>query len=174
MVKRQGLVIKKMTLKERVKITFLLLCITVGLTGAMIFFVNVSGNTVIDIFAGADTVYYSWRDVFVLLYIPVMGYFDVLFFLLLFVPLTSVLAQLWYKMIGIISGYIIVAFVLALPLSLYVSFFPLSDYYSCGLRGPLSGVYYVKNLTMCEQFEYHPEKEGSDTDSTSIIFEGKK
>ncbi|MGL5698284.1 MAG: DUF1240 domain-containing protein [Kluyvera sp.] len=110
-------------------------------------------------FAGADTVYYSWRDVFALLSLPVMGYFDVLVFLFLFFPLTLHLAKLWWKLLNIISIYIYIAFVLAFPLSLYISFVPLADYHSCGQKGPFSGTDYVKDPKMCEQFEYHPEKD---------------
>lgn len=59
-------------------------------------------------------------------------------------------------------------FFLTLPLSFYISFFPLADYYSCGLRGPFSGAYYVKDLKMCEQFEYHPESGSDDVSAISV------
>ena len=174
MYKKKGVITDNMTLKERVR--FILLCLfsIAVLTESLFFFINISGATIIDIFAGADTVYYSWRDVLALLYLPVMGYFDILVFLFLFFPFTFGLAKLWGKLSKIISVYIVLAFFLTLPVSLYISFFPLAEYHSCGLRGPFSGVYYVKELNMCEQFEYHPDKESSDADSTSIISGGKK
>lgn len=167
MPKKPELTIKKMNLKERVKATFVLSVNVSMLTGALIFFSNVSGATIVDIMQGADTVYYSWRDLFIVLYFPVMGYFDILFFLFLFVPLTSNLAQLWYRVVNIVWIYVHIAFFITLPLSLYVSFYSLSDYYSCGLTGPFSNIHYVKDLKMCEQFEYHPEEDESD--KTSIL-----
>lgn len=174
MHKKQAAITNKMTLKERMK--FILLCLfsIVALTGALIFFINTAATSIIYIFIGADAVYYDWRAVIVVLYFPVMGYFDILVFLFLFTPFTFRLAKLWAGFLNIISVYAVLAFFLTLPLSLYISFFPLSDYYSCGLRGPFSGVYYVKDLKMCEQFEYHPEDEKSGGVSTSIISESKK
>ena len=165
---------RKMPLKEKMK--FILLClfsITV-LTGALVFFADVSGTAIIYIIAGADTVYYSWRDVLAFLYLPVIGYFDVLVFLFLFLPFTFRLAKLWGKLSKAIFGYIIIAFILTLPLSLYISFFPLGKYFSCGLRGPLSGAHYVKDLKMCEQFEYHPEDDKPDNTSAPVTSVDKK
>ncbi|MGL5698283.1 MAG: DUF1240 domain-containing protein [Kluyvera sp.] len=151
-----------MTLKERVKFILACLFFIMVLTGALIFFTRTSWATIKDVFAGADAVYYSWRDVFALLYLPVMGYFDVLVFLFLFLPFTVGITKLWCKVIKAVWGYIILAFILAFPLSLYISFVPLADYYSCGQKGPFSGTDYVKDPKMCEQFEYHPEKDKSD------------
>lgn len=117
----------------------------------------------IDIFTGENTIYYSWKDVFILLYFPVMMYFNVLVFLFLFHPLSFRLAKLWMKMINIIWGYVVLAFFLTLPLSLYISFFPLADYHSCGKGGPFSGVYYVKVPKMCAQIKYHSESDNATT-----------
>ena len=161
MINKNELTMKKMSLKERMK--FILVCLfsITALTDALIFSINTCGATLIDIFTNADTVYYSWRDVFIVIYFPVMGYFDVLVFLFLFLPFTVGITKLWCKVIKAVWGYIILAFILTLPLSLYVSFFPLSNYHSCGQNGPFSGAYYVKAPKMCEQFEYHPEKDKS-------------
>ncbi|MFA9596384.1 DUF1240 domain-containing protein [Citrobacter telavivensis] len=162
MINNNELLLKKMTFKERVKFVFLCFFAIFVLSGSLVFFAKISGSTIRDVFEGADTVYYSWRDVFALLSLPVMGYFDVLVFLFLFFPLTLNLAKIWWKLANIIYAYIYIAFILAFPLSLYISFVPLADYHSCGQKGPFSGVYYVKEPKMCEQFEYHPEKDKSD------------
>jgi len=169
MFNKNELTTKEMTLKERVKFIFLCLFAIFVLTGALIFFTNTCGVTIVDIFTGADAVYYSWRDMFIVIYFPVMGYFDVLVLLFLFFPLTLHLAKLWWKLLNIISAYIYIAFVLAFPLSLYISFIPLADYHSCGQKGPFSGSYYVKTPKMCEQFEYHSEKDKSDDASTPVM-----
>ena len=174
MYKKKGVITDNMTLKERVKLILVCLFLIVVITGAMIFSVNTAGESIIDIFKGGSAVYYDWRAVLVVLYFPVMVYFDLLIFLFLFFPFTFRLAKLWGKLSKIIFVYIVLAFFLTLPVSLYIFFFPLADYHSCGLKGPFSGVYYVKELNMCEQFEYHPDKESSDADSTSIISGGKK
>lgn len=163
MLRGQEVAEKKMTLKERVKLILLSLFFIVVLTGALIFFTNTSGSTIIDIFTGENTVYYSWKDVLILLYFPVMVYFDVLVFLFLFHPLSFRLAKLWIKMINIIWGYVVLAFFLTLPLSLYISFFPLAGYHSCSKGGPFSGVYYVKVPQMCAQIKYHSESDNAPT-----------
>ncbi|EDQ7230749.1 DUF1240 domain-containing protein [Salmonella enterica subsp. enterica] len=157
MQKKQEAVMCRMTLKNRIKFIILCLFAIIVLTGSLVFFTNVCGGTIKGIFTEADTVYYSWRDVFIALYIPVMGYYDILVFLLMFLPFTLRLATLWHNIANVIYGYIIIAFILTTPLSLYISYFPLSDYQSCGLKGPFSGVHYVKDLRMCEQFKYHPQ-----------------
>ena len=174
MQKKQVVITNNMTLKERVKLILICLFFIAVITESSLFFINVSGATIIDIFAGADTVYYSWRDVLALLFLPVMGYFDILALLSLFLPFTLHITRLWVDHLYILTVYSASAFLLTLPLSLYISFFPLSDYYMCSLRGPFSGIHYVKDLKMCEQFEYHPEKEKSGAASISIISEGKK
>ncbi|WP_330983265.1 MULTISPECIES: DUF1240 domain-containing protein [Enterobacterales] len=161
MINKNELKMKEMTLKERIKFIVLCLISIFVLSGALVFFTSKSGGVIRDIFAGADTVYYSWRDVLALLYLPVIAYFDVLVLLFLFFPLTLRIAKLWRKLLNIVSAYICIAFVLAFPLSLYISFVPLADYHSCGQKGPFSGVDYVKDPKMCEQFEYHPEKDKS-------------
>ncbi|HCB2207342.1 TPA: DUF1240 domain-containing protein [Citrobacter farmeri] len=155
-------IMKEMSLKERIKFILVCLFLISAITGALIFFINTCGSTLIDIFTNADTVYYSWLDVFIVIYFPVMGYFDVLVLLFLFTPLTLRIGKLWGKLLNIICAYIYIAFVLAFPFSLYISFVPLADYHSCGQKGPFSGDYYVKDPKMCEQFEYHPEKDKSD------------
>lgn len=168
MSKRKELFTKETTLKERVKFflaSFLLISV---LTSALIFFANISGSVIIDVFAGADTVYYSWRDVFFVLFLPVIGYCDVFILLFLFYPWTYRIVKLWFNMINVITGYAILIFILTIPLSLYISFFPLGDYHSCGLNGPFSGVHYVKDRKMCEQFEYHPENDKSGATPTSL------
>ncbi|MGL5698282.1 MAG: DUF1240 domain-containing protein [Kluyvera sp.] len=162
MINKNKLMMKNMTSKERVKFILACLFFIIVLTGALVFFANTCGVTIVNIFTGADAVYYGWRDVFIVIYFPVMGYFDVLVLLFLFFPLTFRLAKLWWKLLNIISAYIYIAFVLAFPLSLYISFVPLADYHSCGQNGPFSGTDYVKDPKMCEQFEYHPEKYKSD------------
>ncbi|AGB79567.1 Protein of unknown function (DUF1240) [Enterobacteriaceae bacterium strain FGI 57] len=161
MLRGQEVAEKKMTLKERVKLILLSLFFIVVLTGALFFFINTCGSTIIDIFTGENTVYYSWKDVLILLYFPVMVYFDVLVFLFLFHPLSFRLAKLWIKMINIIWGYVVLAFFLTLPLSLYISFFPLAGYHSCSKGGPFSGVYYVKVPQMCAQIKYHSESDNA-------------
>ena len=161
MINKNELIMKDMILKERIKFILVCLFLIMVLTGALIFFTSTSGAAIRDIFANADAVYYSWRDVFAVLSLPIMGYFDVLVFLFLFLPFTVGITKLWCKVIKAVWGYIILAFILTLPLSLYVSFFPLSNYHSCGQNGPFSGAYYVKAPKMCEQFEYHPEKDKS-------------
>lgn len=170
----QKLAINTMTLKERVKFILVCLLSIIVITGALFFFINVSGITIMDIFAGADIIYYTWRDVLALLYLPVMGYADVLVFLFLFLPFTFRLTKLWVDFSNVICVYAVLAFFLTLPLSFYISFFPLADYYSCGLRGPFSGAYYVKDLKMCEQFEYHPESGSDDVSIISVTPSDKK
>ncbi|HCB2207344.1 TPA: DUF1240 domain-containing protein [Citrobacter farmeri] len=162
-------IMKEMSLKERMK--FILVCLfsIMVLTGAFIFFTSISGAAIKDVFAGVDAVYYSWRDVFAVLSLPVMGYFDVLVFLLLFTPYTLQLAQFWYKKINIVWGYSIAAFILSIPLSLVIFIHIHNTYDSCGKGGFLSGDFYVKDPKMCEQFEYHPEKDKSDDSSTAVI-----
>ncbi|MGL5698281.1 MAG: DUF1240 domain-containing protein [Kluyvera sp.] len=159
---KNELMIKDMTLKERVKFILTCLLAIMILTGALFFFASTSFVVIKDIFAGAETFYYDWRDVLILLFAPVMGYFDIFVFLLMLTPFTLQLARLWHKAIKAVWGYIILAFILAFPLSLYISFVPLADYHSCGQKGPFSGADYVKDPKMCEQFEYHPEKDKSD------------
>ncbi|EBS7635322.1 DUF1240 domain-containing protein [Salmonella enterica] len=168
MSRKRELKMREMTLKERVR--FILLCllsITI-LTGALVFFGNVCGAEIISLLTGADIIYYNWRVVFILLYFPVVIYFDIFALLLLLTPFTLYLARLWHRAINIVSGYIILAFFLAFLLSLYISFFFLADYHSCDMKGPFSGVHYVKDLKMCKQLEYHPENDKSD-DATPVI-----
>lgn len=163
------LIMKEMSLKERIKFNLVCLLAIMILTGALFFFTSTSFAVIKDVFAGAETLYYDWRDVLILLFFPVMGYFDIFVFLLMLTPFTIQLARLWHKAIKVVWGYIILAFILTLPLSLYISFFPLANYHSCGQKGPFSGTDYVKDPKMCEQFEYHPEKDTSDNSSTAVI-----
>lgn len=163
MVRLNKLADKEVALKERVRLILACLFSIVVLSGALIFFINTAGASIIGIFTGVDAVFYDWRAVVIVLYFPVIGYFDVLVFLFLFLPFTSRLIKLWGKLSKIIFAYIIFAFFFSLPLSLYIHFFPLADYLSCGVRNP----YYVKDISMCEQFEYHPENEKSDPTSNS-------
>ncbi|EBS6872874.1 DUF1240 domain-containing protein [Salmonella enterica] len=174
MLKRQELTPKKLSLKERARLILLFSLAIIVLTGSLIFFANVSGNAIIDIFQKADTVYYNWRDAFAVLFIPVMGYYDVLFFLLLFIPFTFRIAMLWNSLCNIVYMYIYAAFILSFLLALYIQLFPLSDYQSCGLKGPFSGAYYVKDRKMCKQFEYHPENEGADISPIPVTSSDKK
>ncbi|WET42300.1 DUF1240 domain-containing protein [Citrobacter enshiensis] len=169
MINNNELKMKDMTLKEKVK--FILSCIIsiAILTGALIFLFNIFGSAMIDAFRGTDTLYYDWRAIFILLLFPVMGYFDVLVFFLLFTPYTLPLAQFWYKKINIVWGYSIVAFILSIPLSLVIFIHIHNTYDSCGKGGFLSGDFYAKDPKMCEQFEYHPEKDKSDDSSTAVI-----
>lgn len=163
MFKKQELVIKeRKTIKEKIKyILSGLLMITI-ITAALVFFTNTSGATIISIINKEDTFYYDWRDVLTLLSFPPLIYFDIFSLFLLFTPFTIRLAHLWYKMINLVWVYIIFAFALAIVLSLIISFFIIDDYDSCGQKEPLSGTHYVKDLKMCEQFEYHPETDKSD------------
>lgn len=169
MIKKNELIMKDMTLKERIKFILTCLLAIMILTGALFFFTSTSFVVIKDIFAGTETFYYDWRDVLILLFSPIMGYFDIFVFLLMLTPFTLQLARLWHKAIKIVWGYIILAFILTPPLSLYVSFFPLSNYHSCGQNGPFSGAYYVKAPKMCEQFKYHSEKDKSDDASTPVM-----
>ncbi|HCB2207343.1 TPA: DUF1240 domain-containing protein [Citrobacter farmeri] len=155
-------IMKEMSLKERMKFIFAGLFTITVLTGGLIFFTKISSVVIVSVFSGADTFYYDFRYVFILLFLPVAGYFDIFALLLLFSPFTFNLANLWYKVINVVWGYCIIAFFIAIPLSIGVSAYIFNDYDSCGQRGPFSGAYYVKDLKMCKQFEYHPEKDKSD------------
>jgi len=151
-----------MTLKERAKIIPLCLFAILLLTGALIFFTNTSGVTMLSILNGEDTFYFDWRDLFILSLFPTMVYFDVLVFLLLFYPLTLDLMSLWSGMINIILAYTVLAFLLSIPLTVAVLGYAIYNYESCGQKGPFSGVNYVKDIGMCEQFKYHPEEDDVD------------
>lgn len=168
MSKKQMLEVRVFTtVKERIKFILAGLLVITTLSGGIIFFTNTSGGVIVDVFTGADTFYYDFRDVFILHFLPVAGYFDIFALLLLFSPLTFNLAKLWYKAINVVWGYGMIAFFIAIPLSIAISVYILNGYDSCGQKGPFSGVHYVKDLKMCEQFEYHPDKDNSE--GTSII-----
>jgi len=161
MINKNELIMKDMTLKERMKFNIAGLFVIAMLTGGLIFFTNTSGVVIVSIFTGADTFYYDFRDVFILIFLPVAGYFDIFALLLLFSPFTFNLAKLWHQAINVVWGYCIIAFFIAIPLSIVISVYILNVYETCGQNGPFSGSYYVKEIKMCEQFEYHPEKDKS-------------
>lgn len=156
------------TIKERIKFIVACLFLITATTGALIFFTNTGGAMIMPIIYGGDFFNYDWRVTFILLDFPAMVYFDILMFFVLFSPFTFRLAQLCYKLVNIIYGYIVFAFFIAIPLSL-LTYFHIQNmnYYPCDKKGFFSSGYYVKEPKMCEQFEYHPEKDESD--KTSIL-----
>lgn len=158
MFKKQTLEVRVFTTsKERIKFILAGLFVITSLTGGLVFFTCTSGVVIVSIFTGVD-IYYDFRDVFIFLFLPVAVYFDIFALLLLFSPFTFNLAKLWHKVINIVWGYSLIA----IPLSIVISVYILNVYESCGQKGPFSGVHYVKDPKMCEQFEYHPEKDKSD------------
>lgn len=163
MFKKQELIIKKRTTtKEKMKFILSGLLMIIIITETLVFVTNTSGATMISIINKEDTFYYDWRSVLILLFFPVLIYFDIFSLFLLFTPFTLRLAHLWHNIIHIVWGYIIFAFILAIVLTPMFSFYIINNYDSCGQKGPFSGTRYVKDLKMCEQFEYHPETDKSD------------
>ncbi len=81
---------------------------------------------------------------------------------MMFFPVTRNLLEYLLAVMRAVAVYGWLMLFLSIPLSLRISYYPLGNYESCGQSGPFSGSYYVKDLKICEQFEYHPEKDKSD------------
>ncbi|WP_312948298.1 DUF1240 domain-containing protein [Superficieibacter sp.] len=158
----QDVLLKPMTLKERLKFISLLLACMMTLTAALVFLSETTGATMISLVNGEDAFYYDWRDVLLFLIFPVMGYFEIFLLLGLFCPFSYSLMRLWRGVINIVWVYMYLAFFLSIPLSIAITYYVRSNYESCDGKGPLSGDYYTKDIGMCEQFKYHPEESESD------------
>ncbi|XHA17431.1 DUF1240 domain-containing protein [Citrobacter farmeri] len=145
-------------LKIRLSALFLFVCVT----AATVFIFIVGGSELVDILHKKDVVYYDWKTIPLFLWLPAFFYADILIVSMMFFPVTRHLLE--YLLTGMraaaVYGWLMLF--LSIPLSLIISYYPLGNYESCGQSGPFSGSYYVKDLKMCEQFEYHPEKDKSD------------
>lgn len=139
------------------------------ITSALVFFCNLGSSMLMDIVTEKDIIDYDWRNIFLLLSLPVGIYFDVLVFFVIFSPLTIRLAHVYLKMMNVVTVYGVFVLIISIPVSLLIHFYPLgTHYYSCGDGGPLSGIHYAKKKEMCKQFEYAPKSESDSLPSAMI------
>lgn len=145
-------------LKTRLSALFLFVCVTV----AIVFIFTVGGSELVDILHKKDVVYFNWKSIPLLLCLPAFFYADILVVAMMFFPITRNLLEYILTGMRVVAVYGWLMLLLSIPLSLIILFYPLGNYESCGQDGPFSGTYYVKDLKMCKQFEYHPEKDKPD------------
>ncbi|WET42299.1 hypothetical protein [Citrobacter enshiensis] len=142
-------------LKTRLSALFLFVCVT----AATVFIFTVAGSELVDILHKKDVVYYDWKTLPLFLWLPAFFYADILVAAMMFFPITRNLLEYLLTGMRAIAVYGWLMLFLSIPLSLIILYYPLGNYESCGQNGPFSGTDYVKDPKMCEQFEYHPEKD---------------
>ncbi|WHP32024.1 hypothetical protein QMG90_03525 [Trabulsiella odontotermitis] len=157
-----SLVIKEMdvTLKNRIAIIFF--CSL--MIGAFWLGYKLSVGTLSDIINGKDTIYYNWRSVPIFSFLPVIVYFFIAFFLLIFFPHTQQLGAFLLSGRGMyyLSIYLISAFFISMLLSIIIYFYPLSSHYQqCDGSGIFSGIHFVKAPASCEQFGFYSGKQAN-------------
>ena len=146
------------SVKVRLTALFLFSCTT----AATVFIFTVGGSELADILYKKDVIYYNWKTIPLFLWLPAFFYADILIVAMMFFPVTRNLLEYLLTGMKAVAVYGWLMLLLSIPLSLIILFYSLSNYQSCGQKGPFSGSYYVKEIKMCEQFEYHPEKDKSD------------
>ena len=115
---------------------------------------------IIGLIKGDDYIYYDPKQIPLFLLLPAMVVADlsVILILLPFRKKTDVIRQ---RFMIPTMVYTIAAFVIGIPLSMLISFYPLStDYYQCKSTSIVSsGSYYARTKEMCKQRAYSPTTE---------------
>ena len=136
-------------LKKRGQL-FIAGCVCIGLTW-LDYCSSITG--VMDLLMSRSIVYYFWGHSSIILFIPVLVYFDFLFVFACFsynLKLPVILGK------GLIISYYYAgaAFIIGNIISFVVIFYPLgTNYVQCLRSGPLAGTYYARTEQICEQMK---------------------
>ena len=131
------------------------------LTSGIVFFYTIGSETLTGLIKGDDYIYYDWKQIPLLLFIPVMIFFDLFIICLLISPWRKKMAQVMQKLMLPVTVYSISALVVGVLLSMLISIYPLgTDYYQCKSTSIVSsGSHYAKSKEICKQRAYSPEQE---------------
>lgn len=136
--------------------------ISIVVLSGMMFFVYSTGiTTIMGIIKREDYIYYDPKQITLFLLLPSMAVTE-LSIVLLLKPFRNKTNAIRRKMFIPTMVYTIAAFVIGIPLSMVISFYPLStDYYQCKSTSIVSsGSPYAKTKEMCKQRAYIPTTEG--------------
>ncbi|HKN02831.1 MAG TPA: hypothetical protein VJY31_02675 [Buttiauxella sp.] len=130
------------------------------LTTAVVFFYTIGSETLVGLIKDNDYIYYDWKQIPMLFFIPVMILLDCLIICLL-LPCRKKIVAITNKLMIPVTVYSIVALVFGVLLSMVISICPLgTDYYKCDSTSIVSsGSHYAKSKEICKQRAYSPEQE---------------
>ena len=130
------------------------------LTTAVVFFYTIGSETLVGLIKDNDYIYYDWKQIPMLFFIPVMILLDCLIICLL-LPCRKKIVAITNKLMIPVTVYSIVALVFGVLLSMVISIYPLgTDYYKCDSTSIVSsGSHYAKSKEICKQRAYSPEQE---------------
>lgn len=135
------------------------------LTGSIMFIYDTVSETILGLIKGDDYLFYDFKQIPLLLLLPVVFYFDLLA-ACLFLPFKTKIVPIIKKIMPVVWIYTLLAFFTGLILSIIISIYPLStEYYQCKPTSIVSsGSYYAKSKETCKQNAYQPS-----TDETQSI-----
>ena len=108
-------------------------------TGVIIFLYKEAGSDTLSLIKGEDYIVYDWKQIPVLLFIPVMIFFDLCAICMLILPCKKKINQVMQKLMIPVTVYSIVALVFGVLLSIVISIYPLgTDYYKCDSTSTVS------------------------------------
>ncbi|HKN02832.1 MAG TPA: hypothetical protein VJY31_02680 [Buttiauxella sp.] len=126
------------------------------LTGGVVFVYNEAGSDTIKLIKGYDYISYDWKQIPLLLFLPVMVLFDLFIVCMLLLPWRKRIALVMQKLMIPITVYSISSFVIGVVLSMVISVYPLgTDYYKCDSTSIVSsGSHYAKSKEICRERAY--------------------
>jgi len=130
------------------------------LTSGVVFFYTIGSETLVGMIKDNDYIYYDWKQIPMLFFIPVMILLDCLIICLL-LPCRKKVVAITNKLMIPVTVYSIVALVFGFLLSIVISIYPLgTNYYKCDSTSIVSsGSYYAKSKEICKQRAYSPAQE---------------
>ncbi|TDN50643.1 uncharacterized protein DUF1240 [Buttiauxella sp. JUb87] len=130
------------------------------LTSGVVFFYTIGSETLVGMIKDNDYIYYDWKQIPMLFFIPVMVLLDCLIICLL-LPCRKKVVAITNKLMIPVTVYSIVALVFGFLLSIVISIYPLgTNYYKCDSTSIVSsGSYYAKSKEICKQRAYSPAQE---------------
>ena len=126
------------------------------LTSGVVFVYNEAGSDTIKLIKGYDYISYDWKQIPLLLFLPVMVLFDLFIVCMLLLPWRKRIALVMQKLMIPITVYSISSFVIGVVLSMIISVYPLgTDYYKCDSTSIVSsGSHYAKSKEICRERAY--------------------
>ena len=130
------------------------------LTSGVVFFYTIGSETLVGLIKDNDYIYYDWKQIPMLFFIPVMILLDCLIICLL-LPCRKKIIAITNKLMIPVTVYSIVALVFGVLLSIVISIYPLgTNYYKCESTSIVSsGSYYAKSKEICKMKEYSADSE---------------
>jgi hypothetical protein len=124
------------------------------------FFIITCGREVLHLISMDNVIYFNWRTMPILSIVPFVFYFEIIVISCFFTKDKKAYPFL-LKYMTRVSGFNCILFFLVVLLQPVITIgFALSSYHSCPVDGIFSGVYYVKDKSMCSELTSSTSWEG--------------